>query len=66
MDIITEGKKSNFLKLVYLKQFVIYKCNIQTLVFLVLSEPSSVQKTIFGTTCGLNTSVYNTASPKCS
>ena len=24
-DIVTEGKKSNFLKLVYLEQFIIYK-----------------------------------------
>ena len=35
----------------------------KTLVFLVLPEPFSVEKTFFGTTSGLNTTVQNIASP---
>ena len=34
----------------------------KTLVFLVLAEPFSVEKTFFGTTSGLNTTVQNIAS----
>ena len=53
-EIVKEGKKFDFLKLVYLEQFVIYKCETQNLA---VPEPFSAEETIFGTTSGLNTSV---------
>ena len=47
-DIVTEGKMSDFSKLVYSEPCVIYKCeNIKLLVFLVLLEPFSVKKKCF-------------------
>ena len=51
-----EEKKYDCLILDYLEQFIIYKCENKILVLLVLTDSLSVEKNIFGTTSGLNTS----------
>ena len=56
-DIVNEGKTSDCLKLVYLEVCNLQMWNYKILIFLVLSEPFSVEKNIFGTTSALNISV---------
>ena len=53
---VMEEKKYDCLILDYLEQFIIYKCENKILVLLVLTDSLSVEKNIFGTTSGLNTS----------